>query len=462
MIELSELLNSLDFTKNLITSLPCALLVVDEAGRVLDINNASERLFGSDSPNSKSNMNSGSVLNCLDAYERPTGCGSQEGCSQCKIRNLALQSIMKNTSLESTAQFSFVSDGQVRDTLLSLSAFPFTHNDRKLCYLILENLRSDVYHREDESHFGFHGIIGQNEKMVNLFDTIRQIRSSSDPVLIQGESGTGKELVALAIHRESKRSGKHFVPVNCGALPEGLLESEMFGHVKGAFTGATFEKKGRFRIADQGTIFLDEVSELNLSMQAKFLRIIESGTFEPVGSDRSISVNVRVISATNRLLEEEMDKGRFRSDLYYRLCVIPIMVPSLRDRRDDIALLTDFFLEKITRQNDQKKKHLSAKAISILENHDWPGNVRELQNTLKYAVLKCHGETITPEHFPYYLFQKNFTHGVRRYRKSKLEIASVADALRKSNGNKRLAAERLGVSRSTLYRFFDRHRSETG
>jgi transcriptional regulator with PAS, ATPase and Fis domain len=295
--------------------------------------------------------------------------------------------------------------------------------------------------------------------MLDLFNTIKQIRSSNDPVLIQGESGTGKEMVALAIHRESKRAKRHFVPVNCGALPEGLLESEMFGHVKGAFTGAAYEKKGRFKIADQGTIFLDEISELNPSMQVKFLRIIETGTYEPVGSDKTMSVNVRVISATNRVLEKELENGRFRSDLYYRLCVIPITVPPLRDRKDDIAVLADYFLRRISHKTTHKTMHFSKEAVSILENYDWPGNVRELQNVIKYAVLQSQGHVIIPKHYPQYLFQKNIHQAVRRNRKRKLDIFTVTDALRNANGNKRLAAKKLGVSRSTLYRFFDRHKS---
>jgi len=292
--------------------------------------------------------------------------------------------------------------------------------------------------------------------MLDLFDTIKQIRSSNDPVFLQGESGTGKELVAMAIHRESTRANRNFVPVNCGALPEGLLESEMFGHIKGAFTGATYNKKGRFKIADQGTIFLDEVSEMSTSMQVKFLRAIETGTYEPVGSDQAVTVNVRVISATNTLLEKEIDKGRFRSDLYYRLCVIPILIPPLRDRRDDISLLANHYLDKFSRNSHHSKMEFSKEAISIIEKYDWPGNVRELQNILKYAVLKCKRSRITPEHFPYYLFKNKIHHVVGRRRKHKLELTAVADALRKTNGNKRWAAELLGVSRSTLYRYFDR------
>jgi transcriptional regulator with PAS, ATPase and Fis domain len=371
---------------------------------------------------------------------------------------LAINSIEKNKRLESTTEYQIVHNDQVKDTLLSLSAYPYEYKGKRFCLLTIENLKSEVADDEAETKVGFHGIVGQNEKMLDLFDTIKQIRSSNDPVLLQGESGTGKELVAIAIHRESKRANRNFVPVNCGALPEGLLESEMFGHIKGAFTGATYNKKGRFKLSDQGTIFLDEISELSPSMQAKFLRAIETGTYEPVGSDQPVTVNVRVISATNTLLEKEINKGRFRSDLYYRLCVIPILIPPLRDRRDDIPRLADYYLDKFSRNTPHTKMEFSKEAISIIENYDWPGNVRELQNILKYAVLKCKGSRITPVHFPYYLFKNKIHHVVGRRRKLKLELTDVADALRKTNGNKRWAAELLGVSRSTLYRYFERQK----
>jgi transcriptional regulator with PAS, ATPase and Fis domain len=367
-----------------------------------------------------------------------------------------LSSITKNKYLESTTHFKIIDKGHVKDTLLLITAKPYKYRGKKYSLVKVENLRSNELADSTDTQEGFYGIVGQNEKMQELFETIRQIRSSNDPVLLQGESGTGKELVAMAIHRESVRAARHFVPVNCGALPEGLLESEMFGHIKGAFTGANFNKKGRFKVADRGTIFLDEVSELNPSMQAKFLRVIETGCYEPVGSDQQITVDARVISATNSLLEKEIEKGRFRSDLYYRLCVIPILLPALRERRDDIPLLSEFSLKKFALKKNQKKLKLSKEALSVLENYSWPGNVRELQNVLKYAVLKCQRELITPEHFPYYLFQNKINYVTRRRRKLKLDVAKVSDALRQTKGNKRWAAEKLGVSRSTLYRFFDK------
>jgi len=460
MIDISEFVKSQTFTQKLLESLPCGLLVFDERGNVLDINNASKHLFGSAAGHPGAKVNLGTVLNCLYAFENPDGCGFEEFCRQCKIRQLAMSSISKNEYQEATTLYQTVSNGLIKDTVLSLAASTYKYRDEKFCLIIIENLTQSTPDYLIDTKAGFHGIIGQNETMQDLFDTIRQIRSSSDPVLLQGESGTGKELVAMAIHKESTRAGRHFVPVNCGALPEGLLESEMFGHVKGAFTGATFNKKGRFKIADRGTIFLDEVGEMSPSMQAKFLRVIETGSYEPVGSDQTVTGNVRVISATNRLLEKEIETGRFRRDLYYRLCVIPILIPPLRSRKDDIPLLADHFLGKFGSAKGQEKLKLSSEALSLLETYQWPGNIRELQNVLKYGIVKCKSNEIKPRHFPYYLFREKVHLKVRRRRKSKLDVTEVADALRKAQGNKRWAAELLGVSRSTLYRFFERQVKE--
>ncbi len=456
MIDISEFVHSRTFTQKMLESLPCALLVFNQNGNVLDVNNASKRLFGSVAVNIGSTVNLGSSLNCLNAYENKGACGSEDCCRQCEVRNLAMSCIARDEYQESTTQFQVITNGQIKETILSLTATPYKYRGEKFCVAIIENLSASVPQAVADPNTGFHGIVGRNEKMLDLYDTIRQIRSSSDPVLIQGESGTGKELVALAIHQESTRARRHFVPVNCSALPEGLLESEMFGHVKGAFTGATYNKKGRFKIADRGTIFLDEISEMSPSMQAKLLRVIETGNYEPVGSDQTVSVNARVISATNCLLETEIEKGRFRRDLYYRLCVIPVLLPPLRARKDDISLLVDFFLKEFAYEKRRRKMKLSKEAITFLENYNWPGNVRELQNILKYAAVKCQDNLISPEHFPYYLFTKNIHQTVPRRRKPKLDIAEVADALRKTKGNKRWAAQILGVSRSTLYRFFDR------
>jgi PAS domain S-box-containing protein len=298
----------------------------------------------------------------------------------------------------------------------------------------------------------FGNIIGQDSKMLNIFSQIKDVAGYDYPVHISGETGTGKELVANAIHNESRRSGAPFVPINCGALPEGLIESELFGHVKGAFSGAIRDKKGRFELADSGTIFLDEVAELSNNIQAKILRFLQEGTFERVGGEQTTSVDVRIISATNKLLKEEVKQGKFREDLYYRLNVIPIQLPLLRERKIDIPLLIEHFLQEAGERYDQKPLKVSNEALSMLMDYRWPGNVRELQNALQFAFVKCSGKVIGPEDLPMELREAQ-NNCVRRGPTRKLDADAVKTALQKTGGNKARAAKMLGVGRATLYRF---------
>ena len=302
----------------------------------------------------------------------------------------------------------------------------------------------------------FGNIIGQDSKILNIFRQIRDVAAYDYPVHISGETGTGKELVANAIHNESLRSGAPFVPINCGALPEGLIESELFGHVKGAFSGAIRDKKGRFELADGGTIFLDEVTELSNSMQAKLLRFLQEGKFERIGGELTDSVNVRVISATNRNLKAEMKEGKFRDDLYYRLNVIPILLPTLRERKLDIPLLIDHFLREAGARYGKEPLKVSRKAISLMMDYNWPGNVRELQNAIQFAFVKCNGKTVSAEDLPLELQEIENT-CVRRGPARKLDIDGVRSALVKTGGNKAKAAKLLGVGRATLYRFLGDH-----
>jgi len=297
----------------------------------------------------------------------------------------------------------------------------------------------------------FAGIIGQDHKMLQIFEQIRELATNDYPVHIMGETGTGKELVAAAIHNESRRGGGPFVPINCGALPEGVLESELFGHVKGAFSGAIRDKKGRFELADGGTIFLDEVVDLTKSMQVKLLRVLQEGTFERVGGEKTVSVDVRVISAANRDLKREVERKNFREDLYYRLNVVPVELPPLRTRKNDIPLLAEEFLRQASEQG-QKTAGLSKKALSMMMDYLWPGNVRELQNALHYALVKCKGRLIRPEDLPMELKSRRSS---RRGPTRKLNPEMVQAALDLTGGNKAKAARHLGVGRATLYRFFE-------
>jgi len=279
----------------------------------------------------------------------------------------------------------------------------------------------------------FSGIVGRDRKMLDVYEQIRNLAASDYPVHITGETGTGKELVAAAIHNESPRAGGPFVPVNCGALPEGLLESELFGHVKGAFSGAIRDKKGRFELADGGTLFLDEVSELPRHMQVKLLRVLQSGTFERVGGEKTISVDARIISATNMDLKREMERRNFREDLYYRLSVVPIRIPALRERKNDIPILASHFLKQAA-ENGQEAARLSEDALSLMMDYGWPGNVRELQNSIHFALVKSRGRNIEAGHLPLEIRQMTCT-VLKPGPAPRLTPEAVASAIEKAGGN---------------------------
>jgi PAS domain S-box-containing protein len=306
----------------------------------------------------------------------------------------------------------------------------------------------------------FSEIIGQDAKMLQVFEQIRDVSAYDFPVHISGETGTGKELVAHAIHNESSRGGGPFVPINCGALPEGLIASELFGHVKGAFTGAHRDKMGRFELADGGTIFLDEVTELPKPIQATLLRFLQGGAFERVGDEKTISVDVRIISATNKDLKTEVGQDRFRDDLYYRLNVIPVHLPPLRARKTDIPLLIEHFLYKTEKQYGRNPHRVAHEAMALLMDYHWPGNVRELQNTVQFAMVRAKGQFIRAVDLPMEIRSKgNSIHPTpaQRGRKGRLNQQIVVSALEKTGGNKARAAKMLGVGRATLYRFLTAH-----
>jgi PAS domain S-box-containing protein len=302
----------------------------------------------------------------------------------------------------------------------------------------------------------FSNIIGGDSQMQSVYQQITDVSQYDFPVHLFGETGTGKELVANAIHNESRRGGAPFVPINCGALPDGLIESELFGHVKGAFSGAIRDKKGRFELADGGTVFLDEVAELTKPLQVKLLRFLQESTFEKVGGERTIGVNIRVISATNKDLKKEVQRNNFREDLYYRLNVIPIQIPPLRNRKNDIPLLADHFLEQVGRRSGHTPPILTDAALSVMMDYHWPGNVRELQNAVQFSIVKCNNQIITANDLPIELKQLHSPAG-RRGPGKKLDSAAVQKALKKTGGNKARAARELGVGRATLYRFINDH-----
>jgi len=259
----------------------------------------------------------------------------------------------------------------------------------------------NIYLKQElKEKYRFENMVGASVKMLQVFDLIKRVAETSSTVLVSGSSGTGKELVAKAVHFNSQRRNSQFVSISCGAMPEPLLESELFGHMKGAFTGAHSSKKGLFEIADKGTLLLDEIGELSLSMQVKLLRVLQERQFRRVGGTEEMTVDVRIIAATNRDLQKMVDDGTFREDLFYRINVIPIQVPPLKERKEDIKILAEYFLEKYNSEIGGKVKKISEETLTLLEQYDWPGNVRELENVIERAVALEITDVILPERLP--------------------------------------------------------------
>ena len=336
----------------------------------------------------------------------------------------------------------------------------------EVIHLILNHssgvIKRAVRHEEEMRHFQkridvtteYCGIVGKDPKMQSIYKLIEDIAPTDTTVLIQGESGTGKELVAAAIHQNSLRRHNPFVVINCSAYPATLLESELFGHAKGAFTGAVRQKAGRFEQADGGTVFLDEIGEIPPSAQIKLLRVIQTQKFERIGGEQTLAVNVRIIAATNKELLQEVKEGRFREDLYYRLNVIPIHLPSLKNRRNDIPLQARYFLQRFAAAQGKEIKEFSSEAMRLLLDYPWPGNVRELENSIEAAVVLAHGTRIEVSDFPSTLLQDTSmpTESGSPGTMTENEARLLKEVLAECSWNKKEAARRLGISRNTLYR----------
>jgi DNA-binding NtrC family response regulator len=324
--------------------------------------------------------------------------------------------------------------------------------------LLTENI---LLKEEFVSRFGFPRIIGKSDRIISVAQMVQKVAPTKSTVLLLGESGTGKELFARAIHNLGAREQYPFVPINCAAIPRDLLESELFGHEKGSYTGADTKKLGKFELADKGTIFLDEVGDMDLAIQSKLLRAIEEGEIERIGASKTIRVDVRIVAASNKHLEKAVEEKKFREDLFYRLNVFPITIPPLRERREDIPLLVEYFLKKYCLEIKTSDKSVSTEALDVLMNYHWKGNVRELENTIERAVILCDGNVITPEHFV--LSKQSILSSSISLRpvdgtlesvaKEALRIAEtkrISDVLKETKGNKSKAAEILQVSYKTL------------
>ena len=436
------------YWKTIVDTLQDGLMVVDPMGTIIAVNPAAERVTGYQAEELIGK--SCRVLNCTGCKIIGKGAGThwcalyQKGTikeKQCLITNKDRHTvhIIKSASVLRDESGEII--GAV-ETLTDIT-------ERIRQQQEISNLRKTFYLDE-----GYHGILGKTPVMLNLFEMIENVAQSDTPVMIQGESGSGKELVARAIHRASARRDKPYVKVNCAALNENLLESELFGHVKGAYTGADRTRVGRFEAAHEGTLFLDEIGDIPPAIQVKLLRVLEDRRIERVGDNRSISVDVRVIAATHKDLDVLIKQGLFREDLYFRINVFPLHCPSLVQRREDIPLIAQSFIRRNAVSSGKKILGLTPDALDTLTEYSWPGNVRELRNAIEYAFVLCQSGGIGVQHLPHKIVNAQEEQQVA----CQLDPACLKDRdhfieiLRQARGNQSKAARMLGVSRVTVWK----------
>ena len=436
------------YWKEVVDTIQDGVMLVDPEGTILSVNRAFEEITGY----SKAEIvgKPCTLLNCssCEIARRDKRCyccsmfdKGQMRKQKCRLvhKDGRVINIVKNASVLKDGS------GQVTGAVETMTDI----ND-----LIEKEHEIETYRRELAAEDRFHGMIGRAAAMQQLFDLIRNASRSDAPVIVYGESGTGKEMVSRAIHDEGLRRGGPFIKVNCAALNESLLESELFGHVKGAFTGAFREREGRFEAAHTGDIFLDEVGDLPLSTQIKLLRVLEEKVIERVGDHRPIPVDVRIITATNRDLQGLVGKGAFREDLFYRINVIPVRVPPLRQRLEDIPLLAESFFRRIRLKSGKPIEGISQAALELLGCYAWPGNVRELRSAFEFAFVSCPGATIEPRHFPHHIANPDervcapppaadHIEDIKRQR--------LLNALKQSRGNQSETAKILGISRTSVW-----------
>ena len=436
------------YWKTVVNTIRDGLMVVDERGTIVSVNTALETITGYD--RKELIGRDCSVLRC-DICEKVRQEGKDKWCSlfdggQLKARQCVLRRkdgkmvhALKNACLLRDDQ------GQVIGAVETIT---------DITLLIEKDNQIAAYQRQLSNEEGFHGIIGATPAIRKVFDLIANAAQSDAPVIILGESGTGKELAAQAIHTIGARRRAPFIKVNCAAFTQSLLESELFGHVKGAFTGAYRSRVGRFESASTGDIFLDEIGDLPIATQVKLLRVLEDKIIERVGDGTPIPVDVRIVTATNRNLLELVDQGAFREDLYFRINVIPIHLPALRDRIEDIPLLARYFFETIGVKNNKPITGIGNDAMARLMAYSWPGNVRELKSAFEYAFVTCQEGIIRPAHLPPAILEAGSSapKPVRKQlNKEEIKRIELVEALREADGNQSKAAELLGVTRVTIW-----------
>jgi two-component system, NtrC family, response regulator HydG len=436
------------YWKTVVSTIRDGIMIVDTCGSIVSANQALEAMSGY----SREELigQKCSILNC-SIYKMARENGGPQWCVLFRKGLLSQRrcTIMKKdgTYLQILKNASPLYDGRGK-----LIGAVETITD--ITEIVEKDKQIAAFRRELRSEDGFHGIIGNSASMRQVFGLIENASQSDAPVIILGESGTGKELVAKAIHQIGERRECPYVKVNCAALTESLLESELFGHVKGAYTGAYKNRAGRFEMAQGGDIFLDEIGDLPLATQVKLLRVLEEKVVERVGDSRPISVDVRIISATNRNLPELVEAGSFRKDFFFRINVIPISLPPLRERVEDIPLLSEFFFRKIRLKNGKSINGISNGAMEFLMRHTWPGNIRELKSAFEYAFVTCHERMIQPYHLPPDISEEKASNGTTKElspSKEEMKKKQLIDALSQARGNQSLAAEILGVCRVTVW-----------
>jgi PAS domain S-box-containing protein len=436
------------YWKIVVDTIQDAIMIVDKAGTIVAVNKAFEKI--TQHRNDDIIGQSCAVLNCDRCEVARTGTGSHWcrlfGDGQLKMCRCAVLRkdgsyvhVLKNASCLTDSRGEVI--GAV-ETMTDITA------------LIEKDTQIEAFKRQLRAEDAFHGLIGSSAAMQRVFDMVANAAQSDAPVIVYGESGTGKELVAKAIHESKSARSRPYVKVNCAALNESLLESELFGHVKGAFTGAHKDRQGRFEAAHGGDIFLDEIGDLPFSTQVKLLRVLEEKVIERVGDHRPIPIDVRVISATNRDLKRLVEKGKFRHDLFYRINVIPIHVPPLRERVSDIPLLAEHFFNRIQLKSDRKIDGISTDSMKRLMDHSWPGNVRELKSAFEYAFVTCQGSMIQPADLPPDIADNSpmqCAQAAAGTSKDDTKRRRLLEALEQAGGNQTRAAEILGVTRVTVW-----------